>query len=99
MIPLRFGPKARIEFREATEWIENARAGHGRIFRRRVRECCEHIQQFPALGKPVAGTEVRLRLLEQFPYQVVYVVETNIIRILAIAHCSREPGYWAERED
>ena len=40
---------------------------------------------------------MRRRLLRRFPYVIVYVELVTEIRILALAHASREPGYWRER--
>jgi len=40
---------------------------------------------------------VRRFLLRRFPYAVVYLELANEIRILAIAHTSREPGFWRQR--
>lgn len=32
-----------------------------------------------------------------FPYRVVYFVQDNRLRIVAVAHSKRKPGYWQER--
>ena len=33
----------------------------------------------------------------RFPYAVVYIELDNEIRVLAVAHTSREPGFWRGR--
>lgn len=38
-------------------------------------------------------------LLRQFPYSIVYRVEDDQPLIAAIAHESRKPGYWRDRND
>lgn len=35
--------------------------------------------------------------LRRFPFSIVYVALTELIYIVAIAHGSREPGYWKLR--
>jgi len=39
----------------------------------------------------------RRYLLRRFPFSVVYRIEPSRIVILAVAHGSRRPGYWASR--
>jgi toxin ParE1/3/4 len=52
----------------------------------------------PALGAPWRGTGRRRYLMKHFPYSLVYRVLRDEIRILAVAHHSRRPGYWAGRK-
>lgn len=35
--------------------------------------------------------------VDGFPYRVVYEVLPDAIYIIAVAHASREPGYWTNR--
>jgi hypothetical protein len=35
--------------------------------------------------------------VKRFPYHVIYLEKQNDIRILAIAHDRRKPGYWKSR--
>jgi hypothetical protein len=38
-----------------------------------------------------------MALVKRHPYLVVYALRGDEIIVLAIAHTSREPGYWRER--
>jgi plasmid stabilization system protein ParE len=40
---------------------------------------------------------IRRCLTRVFPYAILYSVETDYILIVAVMHCSREPGYWKSR--
>ena len=40
-------------------------------------------------------TSFRLR---RFPFSLIYTVMGDQLRILAVAHHSRRPGYWRNRE-
>lgn len=53
--------------------------------------------QHPALGAPWRGRGRRRYVMKHFPYSLIYVVSGDVIRILAVAHHSRRPGYWAGR--
>ena len=50
----------------------------------------------PELGAPWRG-EVRRLPLRRFPYSIVYYLSKGRIRILAVAHQSRKPGFWRGR--
>ncbi len=56
------------------------------------------IREHPQAWPPVQGvTGCRRCILGRFPFQIVYRVEGQSIRIYAFAHLSRRPGYWRER--
>jgi len=42
----------------------------------------------------IAESEVRVKLVHRFPYAVYYRSLAEEILILAVAHTSRQPGYW-----
>ena len=50
----------------------------------------------PLLGAVFRGTRRRY-LLRRFPYGIIYQVTAEELRILAVAHHRRRPGYWAHR--
>ncbi|HEY4259501.1 MAG TPA: hypothetical protein VGM98_05060 [Schlesneria sp.] len=41
--------------------------------------------------------EIRRLFFKQFPYMVVFEVLSHEIVILAVAHFSQKPNYWAQR--
>ena len=54
------------------------------------------LQKFPGLG--VEGRQhTHVFTLAKFPFSLVYRVLPDCIRIIAVAHHSRRPGYWAGR--
>lgn len=55
------------------------------------------LSEQPELGVPWRG-KVRRFPLRRFPYSIVYDLHTDRIRILAVAHQSRKPGFWRDRE-
>ncbi|QKE41725.1 MAG: type II toxin-antitoxin system RelE/ParE family toxin [Ferrovum myxofaciens] len=51
----------------------------------------------PQLGAVFHGTRRRY-ILRRFPYSIIYQVTAEELRILAVAHHRRRPGYWAQRK-
>jgi toxin ParE1/3/4 len=54
-------------------------------------------QQFPRLETLPNEEQVRRLRLDRFPYVLIYEAGSGEIRILAVAHARRAPGYWIER--
>jgi plasmid stabilization system protein ParE len=46
----------------------------------------------------VIDENVRRYMTRKFPYGILYTIEKDDILILAVMHCSREPGYWENRK-
>ena len=87
---------ARSEIVAAVRWNE-ARSRHaGPAFRAAVRRLLELLVQFPGLGELHDDT-LRVAQVEGYSYIVVYRETTRGVRVIAVAHTSREPDYWADR--
>lgn len=54
------------------------------------------LKQFPSLGEGGAR-KVRSFPLHSFPYSLIYRLQGDTVRVIAVAHHSRSPGYWAGR--
>lgn len=91
-----FHPEARLEYREAAAFYESRRPGLGAAFTREVEAVIEQILEAPDRWRFVEQ-DVRRCLTRIFPYGILYTVETDFILIVAVAHGSREPGYWLGR--
>lgn len=57
----------------------------------------ELLRENPRLGAPWRGGLRRLPL-RRFPYSIIYHESSVALRILALAHQSRRPGYWRVRK-
>ncbi len=42
--------------------------------------------------------DVRRCMARRFPYGILYTIEQDYILILAVMHCSRQPGYRKSRK-
>ena len=87
---------ARDEFLKAVDFYEEQVSGLGADLLVEVEEKAESLKINPNLGASyVAGT--RRTMLHRFPYYIIYLVETDALIILAIAHQRLRPGYWKNR--
>ena len=50
----------------------------------------------PLRWRIVSGS-VRRVLTKGFPFALLYVIEGEVAFVVAVAHNSREPGFWADR--
>jgi len=92
----RFTALARAELLAEVSYYESRRAGLGARFRAEVEAASELAASSPKSGAPIAGV-ARRRLLNTFPYMLVYTEADSGILIHAVAHNRRRPTYWIER--
>lgn len=99
--PCRLEPEASAELEEAALWYESRRQGLGFDFLQAIDTALEQIARWPEAGARVpdlpADVPARRVPVTRFPYHVVYLDLAAAIRVLAIAHDHREPGYWRSR--
>ena len=93
-----FHPEARAEMRESFEFYEARLDRLGLRFLSAVEQTTERIVIHPEAGTPLAG-EFRKRIVQGFPFNIIYRVWDDYIYLVAVAHHHRRPGYWRERAD
>jgi plasmid stabilization system protein ParE len=93
---VRFEPEAAEELAEATAYLADRSARAAERFLADVTGAKELLLQFPHVGPPIRGS-LRRVLLRISPYQLIYRLEGEEIRIYAVAHLKRKPGYWRRR--
>jgi toxin ParE1/3/4 len=92
-----FRPQARRELLEATQWyLADGGPAVAEQFEWAPQRALRLLEFMPRLGSP-SYPGVRTWPLKQFPYTLVYRVKGTVISVIAVAHQSREPGYWAGR--
>ncbi len=92
-----FHPDAEKELEEAENYYDNIREELGNRFRAETEMAISRILDFPNAWQ-LLSQNTRRRALKTFLYGIVYRVKTDEIRILAVMHLHREPGYWRNRE-
>lgn len=93
----RFHRLARRELTEAAEYYERESPGLGAAFLDAVESSVSAILEHPVAGTPI-HENVRRRLVQRFPYGVLYAVEDDSVRVLAVMHLKRRPMYWIDRQ-
>jgi plasmid stabilization system protein ParE len=98
--PLVLDDAAREEYQSAARDYLDANPAVGRRFVDRVEETLLRIQQEPHVW-PLADLPeelgIRKRRIDGFPHSVLYIELPTEVRILAVAHGRRQPGYWLSR--
>jgi plasmid stabilization system protein ParE len=88
---------AQAELVDAIAYYEARAPGLGEQFYAEARRILSLIAEHPEIGTPIWSTGRRF-LLDRFPYAIVYrVLEDEVVRILAVMHLRRRPGYWHRR--
>lgn len=96
MIPYSFHPAAEAEALEAADFYETRVRGLAGQFRLELNAAIQFLQRHPT-ATPSEGNEKRRKHLNRFPYSLIYAVEAGEIRIYAVVHDRRRPGYWWHR--
>lgn len=86
---------------EAAGWYERRQRGLAARFLNEIEHLQERIVErpaaYPRLDLPSSDLVVRRALLSRFPFALVFLDREDEIRILAVAHTKRRPGYWLNR--
>jgi plasmid stabilization system protein ParE len=85
-----FEPDAEQEIIDAFQWYEEQSFGLGGDFLRAVKQSEAILSRNP-FQYQVQYKEVRRAFLRRFPYALHYVVEENMVSVLACFHFRRNP--------
>jgi plasmid stabilization system protein ParE len=97
--PILFAKPASQELEAAIRWYEQRRKGLGAELHDATVAALELIATHPEIGTARPDRLLtRQLLLQQFPYKIVYRVRGHDVYVVAIAHTSRRPGYWKDRQ-
>jgi hypothetical protein len=72
------------------------RAGLGREFAEEVKRATKRISEFANAWPPISKNARRF-LLSRFPYGLIYLIQDDIIWIVAVTHLRRDPVIWKKR--
>ncbi len=91
-----FHPEALNEYAESVKYYAAQRTEVAQAFIDAVEDAIYRIKESPTRWG-VIDEDVRRCLTHKFPYGILYTIEQDYLLILAVMHCSREPGYWKNR--
>lgn len=94
---VQFHPEARADLREGKAYYRDRSPLAAIAFARQIEVAISRIVEAPSRC-PAGEHGTREYILpSRFPYTIVYRATEVAIIVVAIAHHSREPGYWRER--
>ena len=92
--------EAEAEIDEAIEWYLDRSTPSAAAFLLELRRLLAALAVHPRLGRPwpvpESSLEVRALPLKRFPYLLIYAPGAPL-RVIAVAHTRRAPGYWQVR--
>ena len=98
---VRIESAAREELAAAVQWYEEQRPGLGGEFLDSVHEAITRLIETPGIALRVPGCPADLParrvLVKRFPYAVVFMDSGEELRVIAVAHLKRRPGYCVSR--
>ena len=93
---LEFFEDAAFEIEADRAWYrersESAETGFLRALDHAIQQVTDAPAQWPHY---LAGTQ--RYVFPTYPYSLVYFIEDGAIRVVAVAHDKRRPGYWRKR--
>ncbi len=90
-------PAAIAELQDATDfYAEKANRDLGLAFVAEFERSAQRVLENPMIGAVFRGSRRRY-LLRRFPYSIIYQVAGEEVRVVAVAHHRRRPGYWTHR--
>lgn len=94
---LSFNSEALAEAEEATRWYrDNGGTSPSRAFAQELRRVAKLVTEQPGIGVPGVHGTTRL-YFKRFPHTLVFRIQESSVRVIAVAHQSRCPGYWVGR--
>ena len=90
--------EASRELIDISEWYETREPGLGLDFILVFESIVSQIKSHPESGTQMNAIDRRMLFL-QFPYGLIYSIESNEVVIYAIMHQSRKPEYWKSRRE
>jgi plasmid stabilization system protein ParE len=98
---LQLAPEAVDELSDAAKWYADRAPGVEQRFLNEVERLLHKLtrrpRSFPLLPEMPEDVEVRRAKTARFPYVLVFIELDEEIRVLAVAHNKRRPGYWLDR--
>jgi len=89
-------PEAENELEEGFAWYEERMPGLGSAFLLGIDAVINSVIRHP-LQYPIVHRNVRRAMPRRFPFQVLFIVDNEVISILAIFHGKRNPRRWQDR--
>ena len=94
--PLIIRPAAEADIEKAYRWYEDQRVGLGAEFLGVVEAGLSSIGRNPE-RYPEHYKRARRLVLRRFPYSLFFVIQPDLIEVIACTHGRRNPRHWRSR--
>ena len=91
-----FHPHAEKKLEEIESYYDDVDEELGNRFREEIDTTISRIFKFPNAWQPLTKVDRRCRL-NDFPYGIIYRLESNEIYVLAVMYLRRKSDYWTYR--
>jgi plasmid stabilization system protein ParE len=92
-----FRPEAEEDLRQAFNWYKEQRKGLGIEFLQSIDASISSIQHNPE-AYPFVYKNIHRTLVRRFPYGIFYIVDKEVISIIACFHFRQSPKHWQSRK-
>ena len=89
-------PEAESEYERALAWYLERSPRAAERFEAAFDEAVAAICSDPTMY-PLCDGVHRFVLLKRYPYSLVYRLDGDAARVIAVPHSKRRPGYWSSR--
>jgi plasmid stabilization system protein ParE len=96
VLPARFRDEVAEEVNAAIDFYEADSVTRAAEFEAEFRRILREIKEHPEHGSRTLWG-ARRRLLQGYPYSVIYFIQPDHVYIVAVSHSSQQGGYWIER--
>jgi plasmid stabilization system protein ParE len=96
VIRVVFSDEAKSDAVAAFTFYEERYEGLGEHFRDHLGAAFTRIQNNPEEA-PVIYRNVRRKLVQRFPYAVLYRIYPSVIYVVAVMHAKQDPAKWVRR--
>lgn len=92
---IKVDKKAIEDIKNSRDWYNNQSEGLGNKFAQHTKSQIEKLKTNPFIAS-VRYENVRCLYTKKFPFLIHYIVneKANLVIILAVLHCSRNPEIW-----
>jgi mRNA-degrading endonuclease RelE of RelBE toxin-antitoxin system len=85
--------EALLDIREAGNWYNKQLPDLGKRFQNQVKKQTEALKT-TAPHHSIRYSDVRCRLIKNFPFLIHFVLNKNVAEVFAVIHTSRNPKIW-----
>ena len=95
---LEVRPDALADIEESAHWYDEQQSGLGSEFAREVTEAVDTVLKNPLSYRlRHKRKNVRWKLLDRFPYRIVFRITEDLITVVAVIHSARHDRHWKRR--